>query len=72
MLDPQLSRKELAERWNCSLRKVDRLRKLGRLPWLDLTGGTGRKPFVRFRLKDILAFEETHLMSISISDRDQR
>jgi hypothetical protein len=52
-----LSRAELAQRWGVTSKTVDRLRKTGRLPWLDLTNGQGGKPLVRFREGDILAYE---------------
>lgn len=58
------SRQQLAKRWNCSTRKIDRLRNLGLLPWLDLTAGLGKKPLVRLHLEDILAFEAKYLMKI--------
>jgi len=53
-----LSRVELARRWGTSKRTVDRKREMGLLPWLDLSQGRGGRPQVRFRLEDILAFEE--------------
>lgn len=52
-----LSREELAARWNCSLRKIDRLRKYGELPWIDLTAKKGKRPSVRFSLDQIIQFE---------------
>lgn len=52
-----LSRGQLAERWHISERTLDRRRKLGLLPWIDLTGGRGKRPLVRFRLEDIEEFE---------------
>ena len=60
-----IKRQELAERWNCSTRKVDRLRKSGLLAWIDLTGGRGKKPLVRFQLKQIIDFENNCLMDIN-------
>lgn len=30
----------------------------GRIAWLDLTGGKGSRPIVRFKLDDILSYEE--------------
>ena len=62
-----LNRYQLAERWNCSARKIDRLRKQGLLPWLDLTAGQGKRPLVRFRLGDVIQFETQHLMDITNS-----
>ncbi|AFM23711.1 hypothetical protein Desti_0993 [Desulfomonile tiedjei DSM 6799] len=52
------SRVKLAERWGVSPRTIDRMRIDGRLPWLDLSGGKGARPIVRFKLSDILAYEE--------------
>lgn len=52
-----LSRAELAQRWGVTAKTIDRLRKSGRLPWLDLTNGRGGKPLVRFREGDIQAYE---------------
>lgn len=43
-----LTRRTLAERWGVSPQTVDRLRQAGKLPWLDLSAGQGRKPLVRF------------------------
>jgi hypothetical protein len=54
----QLSRVALAQRWGVSPRTIDRMRADGRLPWIDLTGGRGARPIVRFKLDDILAYEE--------------
>ena len=59
------SRKQVADRFGCSVRKVDRLRLLGLLPWIDLTAGIGKKPTVRIRLEDIIAFETKCLMDIN-------
>jgi hypothetical protein len=51
-----LTRQELAERWQCSSRTLDRLRDQGRLPWLNIASGN-RRPLIRFRLADIEEFE---------------
>jgi hypothetical protein len=56
-------KKALERRWNCSSRKVDRLRKVGLLTWVDLSGGQGRRPMVRFRLEDVLAYEARYLQN---------
>ncbi len=58
MTEPHLSRQGLAGRWGVSVRTVDRLRKDGRLPWVDLSGGAGARPIVRFRLCDVEHYEE--------------
>jgi len=47
----------LALRWGVNAKTIDRLRKAGRLPWLDLTNGRGGKPLVRFREADVRAYE---------------
>lgn len=52
-----LSREALATRWSVSTRTVDRRRQDGILPWVDLNRGRGRKPIVRFLLKDIEEYE---------------
>lgn len=52
-----ITRLELAKRWKCSARKVDRMRKEGLLPWVDLSQGRGARPCVRFRLVDIEILE---------------
>ena len=64
-----LTRLTLAKRWNCSGKKVDRLRQSGLLPWIDLTAGLGKRPSVRIRLIDVLSFEEKNLMDISKEKR---
>ena len=51
------TRRQLSERWNVSLVTVDRMRASGRLPWIDLSGGTGKKPLVRFERADVLALD---------------
>ena len=56
-----LTRKEVAERLNCSVRTVDRLRKDGILPWVDVSAGRGNKPLVRFRDADLAALEARYL-----------
>jgi hypothetical protein len=51
-----LGRKKTAKILNVSVRTVDRLRKNGLLPWIDLTGGHGKRPIVRFLESDIEDF----------------
>jgi len=53
-----LPRQQLANRWKVSVRTVDRLKNNGRLPWVDLSGGVGSRPIVRFRLCDVEAYED--------------
>jgi hypothetical protein len=55
-----LSREELAKRWDVSVRTVDRLRISGRIPWVDIAGGAGRRPIVRFKIQDIAAYENRY------------
>ncbi len=55
--DQHLSREALALRWNTSTRTIDRLRQAGKLPWIDIAGGRGARPIVRFRAEDVQAFE---------------
>lgn len=52
-----LTRKELAARWRTTPRTIDRRRALGLLPYIDLARGVGKRPQVRFRLKDIEEYE---------------
>ncbi len=59
-----VNRQQLAERWQCSVRKIDRLRNLGLLPWVDLTAGHGKRPLVRFRFEDVTSFENSSMMNI--------
>jgi hypothetical protein len=58
-----ITRFDLAKRWKCSTRKVDRMREQGLLAWVDLTQGRGARPCVRFRLADIEALESRMVMS---------
>jgi hypothetical protein len=37
---------------------LDRLRQDGRIPWLDVAGGQGARPIVRFRLADVQTYED--------------
>ena len=55
---PFLTRSQLAARWGCSVRSVDRRRQAGLLPWTDLAAGYGGRPMVRFELSEIEVFEE--------------
>lgn len=59
-----LTRDQLATRWNCSLRKVDRMRTYGLLPWIDISGGEGDRPTVRFHVDMIEEFEKRNLKKI--------
>lgn len=56
------TRQELAARWKTSVRTIDRRRELGLLPWVDLAGGRGNRPCVRFKLSDIEHYEEKMTM----------
>jgi len=58
-----LTRSALAERWQTSIRTVDRRRQIGLIPWVDLSGGKGSRPIVRFRLNDIEDFERRVLQN---------
>jgi hypothetical protein len=51
--DRQLSRKELSERWNLSIKTLKRREKTGAIRPLSLGART-----VRYRLSDILRIEE--------------
>ena len=52
-----LTKTDLSNRWGTSQRTIDRMRSTGLLPWVDLSGGLGKKPIVRFKLEDIAAYE---------------
>jgi hypothetical protein len=56
-MNPYLSRETLATRWGVSRKTVDRLRASGALPWVDISGGRGERPLVRFKPEDVEAFE---------------
>jgi hypothetical protein len=60
-----LTRSDLAERWKTSARTIDRKRKDGLLPWVDIAGGSGSRPLVRFRLPEIEEYEERMSQRIS-------
>jgi hypothetical protein len=63
-----LTRSTLAERWQTSTRTVDRRRQDGLIPWVDISGGKGRRPIVRFRIDDVVAFEGRFLQN-SINEK---
>ena len=65
MKETLLTRSQLAQMWNCSPRKIDRLRKSGQLVWIDLTGGSGSRPQVRFKFEHVIEFENRNLMNIN-------
>jgi hypothetical protein len=52
-----LIREELAARWGTSKRTIDRKRQDGLLPWVDVSGGQGSRPIVRFRDDDVEEYE---------------
>lgn len=58
-MTPHFSRTALASRWKVSVKTIDRLREFGKLPWIDIAGGRGARPIVRFTLADVEAFEQT-------------
>jgi hypothetical protein len=53
-----LTRHALARRWGTTVRTVDRRRRTGLLPWIDLTLGVGKRPQIRFRLEDVVKYEQ--------------
>ncbi len=55
--DQHFSRQALAVRWNTSTRTIDRLRQAGKLPWIDIAGGRGARPIVRFTVEDVETYE---------------
>lgn len=64
-----LTKGQLATRWNCSERKIDRMRTYGVLSWIDLSGGEGNRPTVRFSVSSIEEFEKQNLMSINTTEQ---
>lgn len=70
-IDKLFNRKDLAERWGTSVRTIDRKRQDGLIRWIDLAGGRGRRPLVRFKLSDIEAYEEQMAQFPSISGGDR-
>jgi predicted DNA-binding transcriptional regulator AlpA len=71
MIDRLLTKNEVAQRWQQSKQTVDRHRRLGQLPWIDLSGGIGVRPVVRFRLSDIEQYEEKMRMHPISSDNNK-
>ncbi|MGA2160234.1 MAG: helix-turn-helix domain-containing protein [Dehalococcoidia bacterium] len=71
MADKLLTRKEVAERWQQSKQTIDRYRRLGSLPWIDLSGGSNVRPVVRFALSDIEQYEEKMRMHPISSDNNK-
>lgn len=59
-----LTRDQLATRWSCSVRKIDRMKKYGLIPWIDISGGIGTRPTVRFPVTLIEEFETRNLKKI--------
>lgn len=57
-----LTRHDLAKRWQTTPRTIDRRRALGLLPWVDLARGKGKRPQIRFRLKDVEEYERRAMM----------
>ena len=56
-MEELITREELARRWRLSVKSVDRRRKDGALPWVDVALGRGARPAVRFRVEDIERLE---------------
>lgn len=64
-MQQHFTRRKLAKRYDVSERTVDRWREQGLIAWLDLSGGKGKRPTVRFTLDAVLEFERNCLMDIS-------
>jgi|YNPNPStandDraft_1061719.scaffolds.fasta_scaffold306950_1 hypothetical protein len=62
------TRAGLAKRWKVTERTVDRKRKLGLIAWIDIAGGRGKRPCVRFRMEDILAYESRMLQNVGCQE----
>jgi hypothetical protein len=58
-----LTREALSKRWGITTRTIDRQRKLGLIPWRDLSNGVGQRPIVRFKLSDIEDYERKVLQA---------
>jgi len=57
MFDQLLKEKEVAELLKVSRRTLIRWRQLGQGPkWIDISGGRGKKPMIRYRMSDVLEF----------------
>ncbi len=69
--EQHLTRADLARRWNCSTRSIDRLRQHGLIPWIDLTAGRGLRRLVRFKIEDVAAYEKSmrHISTDNPLDR---
>jgi hypothetical protein len=65
-----LTRQDLAKRWATTPRTIDRRRKDGLLPWVDLAAGTGRKPQVRFMLADVEEFESRYRLRLTTGQNE--
>lgn len=63
-MEQRFTRRKLAKRYDVSERTVDRWREQGLIAWLDLSGGKGKRPTVRFTLEAVLEFERNCLMDI--------
>lgn len=63
-MQQHFTRRKLAKRYDVSERTVDRWREQGLIAWLDLSGGKGKRPTVRFTLDAVLEFERNCLMAI--------
>ena len=56
-MDTLLTKNDVARRLCIGKQTVHRLRQSGRLPWIDVSGGRGKRPIVRFRAEDVIKFE---------------
>ncbi len=65
-----LSRAALATMWHVSIKTIDRLREADKLPWVDLSGGRGTRPLVRFKIEDVEAFEQSMRQSQGEGNND--
>lgn len=63
-----ITRTELAKRWRVDAKTIDRMRQAGVLPWIDISGGRGARPIVRFAVADVTAFEGRGLHSGTADD----
>lgn len=65
MTVPLLTDKDVAKRWGCSRKTPGRRWKEGKLPWIDIAGKNAKKPMPRFRLADVISYEEKNLLDVN-------
>ena len=64
--DGFLTKKQLAERWACCERTIERIVGDGLLATLDISGGKGVKRTLRFSLNDVRSFEAHNRKAVGL------